>query len=208
MGRRLLSSNKRPPAVQCLLKYCTSRSCCLACSSVAKVPRLRRLPVEVSFLREYKRNWPDLSLRIMQRLDAAPRGEVASRRAIPSSMRASSGGSCRQLDAAFVPDLENLLSGNDVGLDACLRGREPAFNIDQPLVLVRVHLKPAPAQALADAEPHQGCVFTDAAPEDQRIGAPQSGKITAHRPEKAIAEHIHRQAHAGVPFIVAHEHPG
>src|SRR6185503_3092592 len=47
------------------LKYCTSRSRCLAFSSVEKVPRLRRFPVDASFLREYNRNSPDLSLRIM-----------------------------------------------------------------------------------------------------------------------------------------------
>jgi hypothetical protein len=32
---------------------------------------LRRLPVEGSFLREYKRNWPDFSFRIMNQSDAA-----------------------------------------------------------------------------------------------------------------------------------------
>jgi hypothetical protein len=50
---------------QCFLKYCTSRSCCLAFSNVENVPRLRRLPVEASFFREYRRNSPDFSLRIM-----------------------------------------------------------------------------------------------------------------------------------------------
>lgn len=48
------------------LKYCTSRSCCLACSSVLNVPRLRRLPVAGSFLREYRRNCPDFSFRIIR----------------------------------------------------------------------------------------------------------------------------------------------
>jgi hypothetical protein len=52
------------------LKYCTSRSCCLAASSVLKVPRLRRFPVDVSFLREYKRYCPDFSFRIMIHVDA------------------------------------------------------------------------------------------------------------------------------------------
>ena len=62
---------------QCLLKYCTSRSCCLACSREEKVPRLRRLPVAASFLREYKRNCPDLSLRIMPDIDAGTTRRVA-----------------------------------------------------------------------------------------------------------------------------------
>ena len=64
---------------QCLLKYCTSRSCCFACSREEKVPRLRRLPVAPSFLREYKRNCPDLSLRIMPDIDAS-----TTRRAAPT----------------------------------------------------------------------------------------------------------------------------
>jgi len=52
------------PPLQCRLKNCTARSCCLAVSSVENVPRLRRFP-EASFLREYRRYCPDLSLRIM-----------------------------------------------------------------------------------------------------------------------------------------------
>lgn len=55
---------------QCRLKYCTSRSCCLAASMLANVPRLRRFPVCAFFFLEYKRNCPDLSLRIMLTLDA------------------------------------------------------------------------------------------------------------------------------------------
>ena len=53
------------PLRQCFLKNCTSRSCCRAFSSVVNVPRLRRLPVDSLFLREYKRYSPDLSLRII-----------------------------------------------------------------------------------------------------------------------------------------------
>ena len=64
------SPQQSTQATLCLLKYCTSRSCCLACSSVANVPRLRRLPVLASILREYKRNCPDFSLRIMPDVDA------------------------------------------------------------------------------------------------------------------------------------------
>jgi len=47
------------------LKYWTSRSCRLACTSVENVPRLRRLPVEASFFLEYKRYSPVLSFRII-----------------------------------------------------------------------------------------------------------------------------------------------
>src|SRR5215469_12840921 len=46
------------------LKYCTAFSCCFAFSIVLNVPRFLRLPVLVSFLREYKRYSPDFSLRI------------------------------------------------------------------------------------------------------------------------------------------------
>ena len=60
-------------APQCLLKYCTARSCCFAFSKVEKVPRLRRLPVLAFFFLEYSRNSPDLSLRIMFRFDARQR---------------------------------------------------------------------------------------------------------------------------------------
>jgi hypothetical protein len=38
---------------------------------VAKVPRLRRLPVSASFFLEYKRYWPDLIFRIISDLDAS-----------------------------------------------------------------------------------------------------------------------------------------
>jgi hypothetical protein len=55
---------------QCFLKYCTSRSCCFACSRFEKVPKLRRFPVEGSFLREYKRNCPDFNFRIIPVVDA------------------------------------------------------------------------------------------------------------------------------------------
>ncbi len=47
------------------LKYCTARSCFSASARVAKVPRFRRVPVRGFFFREYKRYWPDLSLRII-----------------------------------------------------------------------------------------------------------------------------------------------
>src|SRR5205807_4495935 len=45
------------------LKNCTARSCFSAAWRVLNVPRLRRLPVFGSSLREYKRYWPELSLR-------------------------------------------------------------------------------------------------------------------------------------------------
>ncbi len=64
-------------APQCLLKYCTARSCCFAFSKVEKVPRLRRLPVLAFFFLEYSRNSPDLSLRIMFRFDARQARSVA-----------------------------------------------------------------------------------------------------------------------------------
>ena len=41
-----------PHACQWRLKYCTSRSCFSAAARVSKVPRLRRLPVFGSILRE------------------------------------------------------------------------------------------------------------------------------------------------------------
>src|SRR4051794_23640044 len=47
------------------LKYCTARSWFSAAARVAKVPRFRRRPLRGFFFREYKRYWPDLSLRIM-----------------------------------------------------------------------------------------------------------------------------------------------
>src|SRR5437660_820561 len=51
--------------VQCRLKNCTARSCFSAAAREWNVPRLRRLPVFGSILREYSRNLPDESLRIM-----------------------------------------------------------------------------------------------------------------------------------------------
>src|SRR4051812_38960018 len=62
-GRALISYH--PPYHQCRLKYCTSRSCFSAASRVWNVPRLRRLPVFGSTLREYRRYPPAASLRIM-----------------------------------------------------------------------------------------------------------------------------------------------
>jgi hypothetical protein len=47
------------------LKNWTARSCLRAAASEEKVPRFRRLPVFVSFFREYRRYSPDFSLRIM-----------------------------------------------------------------------------------------------------------------------------------------------
>lgn len=41
------------------------------------MPRLRRLPVDGSFFLEYKRNWPDLSFRIMPGVDALEAQSVA-----------------------------------------------------------------------------------------------------------------------------------
>ena len=52
-------------ASQCRLKYWTARSWALAFASDENVPRLRRLPVLGFFFREYRRNSPDFSLRIM-----------------------------------------------------------------------------------------------------------------------------------------------
>jgi hypothetical protein len=53
----------------CRLKNCTARSCFSAAARVAKVPRLRRRPVRGSTFREYKRYWPDFSLRIIVTLE-------------------------------------------------------------------------------------------------------------------------------------------
>ncbi len=47
------------------LKYWTARSWASAARRLANVPRFRRLPLLASFLREYKRNWPVLSFRII-----------------------------------------------------------------------------------------------------------------------------------------------
>ena len=41
------------------------------------MPRLRRFPEDASFFREYKRNCPDLSLRIMRDIDAGTKRRVA-----------------------------------------------------------------------------------------------------------------------------------
>ncbi len=62
-NKRLLVSEAKLP--QRALKYCTARSCVSAAFLVLKVPRFRRLPVLGSFLREYKRYWPDGSFRII-----------------------------------------------------------------------------------------------------------------------------------------------
>lgn len=60
--------------LQWCLKYCTAFSWASAACLLEKVPRLRRFPVLAFFLREYKRYWPDLSLRIMDnRLSCAMR---------------------------------------------------------------------------------------------------------------------------------------
>jgi hypothetical protein len=58
--------------VQCLLKNCTARSCFFAAVKEENVPRFLRFPVLSSFLREYKRNSPDLSLRIIHRKRCVP----------------------------------------------------------------------------------------------------------------------------------------
>ena len=64
---------------QCLLKYCTARSCFLAAASEENVPRFFLFPVFASFFREYSRNSPDLSLRIMETEDALAGGRVGVR---------------------------------------------------------------------------------------------------------------------------------
>jgi len=84
----VLASTPLSRLVQCRLKYCTSRSCCLAASSVANVPKLRGLPVCAFFFREYKRNCPDLSFRIMNNLDADRRTGVARRRRESNGLKA------------------------------------------------------------------------------------------------------------------------
>lgn len=77
LSRPLVPLVPRSPALQCLLKYCTSRSCFSACCLVANVPRLRRFPSSF-FLREYKRYCPLLSFRIMIKKDAPLVSDVAS----------------------------------------------------------------------------------------------------------------------------------
>jgi hypothetical protein len=66
------------PGPQCFLKYWTSRSCCFAFSKLENVPRLRRFPVDSSFLREYRRYSPDLSLRIIEEWMPIPGARAAS----------------------------------------------------------------------------------------------------------------------------------
>ncbi|MER8426366.1 hypothetical protein NKI50_08525 [Mesorhizobium sp. M0563] len=51
-GAAAWQATTRPTPPQCFLKYCTSRSCFSAASRLSNVPRLRRLPVFSSFLRE------------------------------------------------------------------------------------------------------------------------------------------------------------
>jgi len=53
------------------LKNCTARSCFLAAASEENVPRFLLFPVFESSLREYNRNSPDLSFRIINTKDAA-----------------------------------------------------------------------------------------------------------------------------------------
>jgi len=55
----------RPSNPQRRLKNCTARSCASAARLVAKVPRFLRFPVLAFFLREYRRYFPLLSLRII-----------------------------------------------------------------------------------------------------------------------------------------------
>jgi hypothetical protein len=79
------------------------------------------LPVEASFLREYRRNWPVLSLRIIPGLDAVLRRNVAFCQMISAGLI----GACRRvlglrwsvLLAAFMCDLQGLFSGDDIGLN-------------------------------------------------------------------------------------------
>lgn len=54
-----------PCAQRLRLKNCTARSCFSAAARDLKVPRFLRLPVFGSFFREYNRNRPSLSLRII-----------------------------------------------------------------------------------------------------------------------------------------------
>src|SRR6476646_5845446 len=69
----------RPGMARWRLKYCTSRACVSAFSRVLKVPRLRRLPVLGSVLREYSRYSPLASLRIMACLHRGTRRIVHTR---------------------------------------------------------------------------------------------------------------------------------
>ena len=62
-----------PSGAYWCLKYCTARSCFSAAALDENVPRLRRLPVFASVVREYRRYFPDGSLRIMAIADAASR---------------------------------------------------------------------------------------------------------------------------------------
>src|SRR5580698_6290240 len=103
-----------PAALQCLLKYCTARSCCFAFSRVEKVPRLRRLPVLTFFFLEYSRNSPDFSLRIMFHFDACLTGSVAQSRSpgLPISYRHSQTPavklrSCAVSETAALGDQQN-----------------------------------------------------------------------------------------------------
>ena len=57
--------NCKADRYQCLLKYWMSVSCFFAADSEEKVPRLRRLFVFGSFLREYNLYSPDFNFRII-----------------------------------------------------------------------------------------------------------------------------------------------
>jgi len=63
--------------VQARLKNCTARSCFLAAASDEKVPRFFLFPVFAFFVREYKRNSPDLSLRIITKEMPRTKGRLA-----------------------------------------------------------------------------------------------------------------------------------
>src|SRR2546423_988996 len=65
-----------------LLNICTARSCLRAAASEPKVPRLRRRPVVGFFLREYRRYFPEGSLRIIQ-LESARLRQKRRRQAAP-----------------------------------------------------------------------------------------------------------------------------
>ena len=73
-----IRSQRSATKVQCLLKNCTARSCFFAAASDENVPRFFLFPVFASFLREYKRNSPDFSLRIISTSKMrGPRGGLA-----------------------------------------------------------------------------------------------------------------------------------
>lgn len=60
----------RPRTYESIWNNCAPRSSRVAFSRESNFPRLLRLPVAASFLRDHRRNWPDSSVRLLANPEA------------------------------------------------------------------------------------------------------------------------------------------